>query len=233
MNENLTRMINQIGQGGTVKEGIFVRFPELIPAIGNNYCREDGQHGKLLLVGESNYFDDRDIPYSDFLDAHKWYTDEDALLIPKENERKKAVSNWIEYPTFRKVFNIMNKVLDIKGIHHEDGLGEAAFYNYFLRPAYNNGHSKGFKPQEIDKAVAGEALSGILQCISPDLVIFMSKLAYMEFEKYIKAGKLDFHTICITYVSHPASPWWNRNNGSLGKLKLVQLLQDNWIMDRP
>ena len=41
-----------------VKEGIFERFPELIPAVGDNYWREDGKHKKLLLVGESNYFED-------------------------------------------------------------------------------------------------------------------------------------------------------------------------------
>ena len=35
--------------------GIFERFPELIPAVGEHYYREDGLHKKLMLVAESNY----------------------------------------------------------------------------------------------------------------------------------------------------------------------------------
>ena len=46
-----------IGKGSIVGEGIFVRFPELVPASLDNYWNSK-KHKKLLIVGESNYFDD-------------------------------------------------------------------------------------------------------------------------------------------------------------------------------
>lgn len=218
---------NNIGRGGTVAEGVFVRFPDLIPALGEHFWREDGQHGKLLLIGESNYFDDNDAEHSDFRDAERWYKAADAKLIP--DYRKTDVGNYISYPTFNKVFDIMDRVLDEAGIEHEKGLSEAAFYNYYLRPAYNAGGSKGFRPQLIDDEVAGEALTGIIGEIKPDVIIFLSKLAYTAFTAYCKAKGLAFENIVIEHVSHPASPWWNRYDGSLGKAKFERLLKEHWV----
>ena len=91
MNTELFQKINQIGKGGIVCEGIFVRFPDLLPAVREHYWREDGRHGKLLFIGESNYFNDNDIPQSDFLDAELWYRGAEAKLIPEN--RKKDVNN--------------------------------------------------------------------------------------------------------------------------------------------
>lgn len=163
-NSNQPEFYAHIGKGGIVKEGIFVRFPELIPAVGDGYWRTDDKHCKMLLVAESNYFDDNDIANCDFLDAEKWYTASDARLIP--DYRRSSVSNFISYMTFDKVFDVMDRVLDENGIDHREGLGEASFYNYFLRPAYKNGGHRGFIPQPIDCEVAGEALAGIIDYAS-------------------------------------------------------------------
>ena len=73
----------------TVKEGVFERFPELIPAIGEHYWRAAEQHCKLLLIGESNYFDEKFISSSVFMDDEKWYKMETGKLIPAG--MKKAV----------------------------------------------------------------------------------------------------------------------------------------------
>lgn len=227
-NENQAEFYFGIGNQ-IVKEGIFERFPELRPAVGYpNYWRKDGKHNKMLLVGESNYFDDRDIPYSDFLDAEKWYKAEDAKLIP-EYAQTKVSNNIGGYPTFNKFFKIMSNVLNEAGIEHFTGLGEAAFYNYFLRPAYNDGKHKGFIPQNIDREVSGIALSGILDRINPDLVIFLSKKAYTEFGKFCKRNNVVYENIVIEHVSHPASIWWNRDGGIRGKVKFEQLLKEYWI----
>ncbi len=227
MDAGLLQMLSQIGKGGIVREGIFVRFPDLLPAVREHYWREDGRHGKLLLIGESNYFSDRDLSQSDFLDTELWYRGEGAKLIPEY--RKKDVNNDIGYKTFNKVFKIMGKVLDDNGIGHLDGLAEAAFYNYFLRPAYNDGKTKGFKPLPIDKEVAGEALVGIIRCINPDLVVFLSKLAFLSFENYLKSKSFVFNGLRIEQVSHPSSPWWNRWDGALGKAKLEDILRNVWV----
>ena len=227
MNADQLNQINRIGVNGIVREGVFVRFPELVPVVREYYWREDGKHGKLLLVGESNYFNDNDVPCSDFKDAEKWYHGKDARLIP--DYRRSEVSNDKGYKTFNKVFGIMGKVLEERGVEHLDGLAEAAFYNYFLRPAYNNGSVKGFRPLHIDREVAGEALSGVIKCINPDLVIFLSKLASIEFEKYRQSKALTFENVVFEQVSHPASPWWNRWNGELGRVKLERLLKQYWV----
>lgn len=220
---------HEIGKEGTVKEGIFNRFPELVPTFPGNFLDKERKHKSLLLIAESNYFDDRDIGNSDFLDADKWYLCPDAKLIPEY--RKKDVSTDIGYNTFDKVFVIMCKVLEENHIEHGSRLlDEAGFYNYFLRPAYNNGKTKGFKPQAIDKKVAGEALEEILRIAAPELVIFLSKLAFKEFEIYRSARQLDFGNMIFKHVSHPASYWWNRGGGIYGKCKFENLLRQYLIM---
>ena len=219
--------LEEIGKDGIVKEGIFVRFPELVPAVSEHYWREDGKHKKLLLIGESNYFNDNDVPESDFLNSEKWYTGADAKLIPEK--RKTDVSNYISYPTFNKVFDIMDSVLDEAGIEHEKGLSEAAFYNYYLRPAYNAGGSKGFRPQPIDDEVAGEALTGIIGEIKPDVIIFLSKLAYTAFNDYCAAKGLSFDSIVIEHITHPAAWRWEADGVARNKARIAQLLREHWV----
>lgn len=218
-----------IGKDYIVKEGIFERFPELRPAVGSHYWREDGAHKKMLLVGESNYFDNNDLPFSDFLDAEKWYKTENAKLIP-DNAREK-ISNWKGGRPFENAFKIMNKVLFDEGIEHDGQylLNEAAFYNYFLRPAYNDREHRGFIPQDIDREVSGVALSGIIDKLNPELIIFLSKLASDEFTRFCKRSKLSYYGIIIEHVSHPSSPWWNRDGGCWGKMKFEELLKKFWV----
>lgn len=228
-NENQPEYYFGIGNE-IVKEGIFERFPELIPAIGEHCWREDGKHNKLLVIGESNYFDDKDIPNSDFLDAEKWYKAEEAKLIP-DNAQKK-VSNWKGGRPFEKAFKIMDKVLSETGIEHEEYLlNEAAFYNYFLRPAHKTkNQSKSFKAviQDIDKEVSGTALSAIINRINPEIVIFLSEFASTEFANFCVKKNLSFDNIVIESTSHPAY-WWTTNEDNQGKAKFEQLLKKYWI----
>src|ERR1035437_5078802 len=103
---------NGIGKD-LIKEGIFERFPELIPAVGEpNYWK--GEHSKLLLVGESNYFKDDMDSKSIFKDAEKWYDGKNSPLIPEE--KKKDVSNWVGNSRHNKIFKSMKTVLDEAGI---------------------------------------------------------------------------------------------------------------------
>ena len=229
-NENQPEFYYGIG-GDIVNGGVFERFPELIPAVGYpHYWREDRAYKKMLLVGESNYFNDNDAPFSDFRDAEKWYKADEAKLIPEN--RKTDVSNYIGYRTFNKVFNIMNRVLSEAGVGHneQDLLSESAFYNYFLRPADEN-KGRGFKyvMQGIDKEVSGVALSGIIEKIKPELVIFLSKLAAEEFAKFCGRNNLSYDGIIIEHVAHPSSVWWNRDGGCRGKAKFEELLKKYWV----
>lgn len=231
-NFNQPEFYYNIGKGGVIEEGIFERFPELIPAVGEHYWREDNSHKKLFLVGESNYFNDIDIQNSDFLDAEKWYKEKSAKLIPEN--RKKEVCNWKGgYRTFENVYKVMNNVLSVAGIAYDDYLlQEAAFYNYFLRPAYNDGKHKGFIPQSIDREVSGIALSGVIDRLQPDLVIFLSKKAYDGFSQYIGRDARLYDKSFIEFVYHPGSPRWNRDNGAQGRAKFEELLKHFWVVKK-
>ena len=84
---------SNIGKGGIVKEGIFNRFPDLIPAFSDNYWN-NATHKRLMIVGESNYFDDN--TDSVFKNPEEWYKGEDQQhLIPET--KKTDVNNWKAY----------------------------------------------------------------------------------------------------------------------------------------
>lgn len=213
-----------------VEEGIFDRFPELIPCIGENYDRADRKHKKLLFIGESNYFPAYPESVSVFQDAEEWYHGKTNKLIPEE--KIIAVSNDTGYGPFVRVFMIANNLLSQRGIPPFDSrLGECGFYNYFLRPALNPGNSKykKFIPKEIDREVAGVALCGIIERIKPELIVFLSKFAYNEFINYIKKHDIAINNLHIDHVVHPSSPWWNRWNGLYGKDALNNILIKYWL----
>lgn len=215
-----------------IREGIFERFPELIPCVGMNYERTDGKHKKMLLVGESNYFDKSLESVSVFQEAERWYKEDTDKLIPEE--MRVAVSNDIGYKTFNRVFDIAREVLNDNGVESVgDRLDETAFYNYYLRPALNPGPgvAKKIKPESIDKEVAGVALCGIIERLQPQLIVFFSKPAYDDFNWYIEYNglKTKYDAIKIDRVSHPSSAWWNRNNGEKGRALLKKILKEYWL----
>ena len=224
---------NEIGKE-LIKDGIFVRFLELIPAVGEpNYWK--GEHSKLLLVGESNYFKDDLETKSDFKDAEKWYLVEKSLLIPRE--KKNDVSNWVGNSRHNKIFKSMKTVLDEVGIknYNRDLLQEAAYYNYFLRPASvkngNYGFEKDCKP--IDCKVLYSALCGIIEEIKPNIVIFVSKYSHDKFMEFYEKEENRFENVVIEFVNHFSSPrTWEHENGN-GRQKFEELLKNNWVKKNP
>ena len=216
---------SNIGKGSIVEEGIFVRFPELVPASLDNYWNSK-KHKKLLLVGESNYFDD-DVD-SVFKDPQAWYMGADKQrLIPEE--KKKDVSYYKGYKTFDRLCKSMNEVLNETLCEHV--YEEAMFYNYFLRPATVRKNNRSFKKDctQLDRDVAGSALSGIIDLDHPDVVIFGGKYAYLELKKYMESNGLSYD-IPIDFVYHPAVHFsWNHRNGN-GKQKFERLLKEYWIV---
>ncbi len=224
---------NEIGKD-LIKDGIFVRFPELIPAVGEpNYW--NGEHSKLLLVGESNYFKDELESKSVFKDAEKWYHGKNCPLIPEE--KKKDVSNWVGNSRHNKIFKSMKMVLDEVGIknYKSDLLQEAAYYNYFLRPASvtkgNYGFEKNCEP--IDCEVSYLALRGIIEEIKPNIVIFVSKYSYGKFMEFYEKEETHFENVVIDYVNHFSSPrTWEHENGN-GRQKFEKLLREHWVKKNP
>lgn len=211
---------SNIGKGGIVKEGVFNRFEILRPALLDNYWSD--KHSKLMIVAESNYLgDDVDCV---FKDPNLWYQGDDSRIKQLLKDQEKKVSNWKYYRTFTKLCKVMNEVanIDCKSVYEE-----AVFYDYFLRPATVKG-TKSFEKDctQLDRDVAGTALCGVIDILKPDIVIFASKYAFNEFEKFkLSAG---FETdIIIDFVIHPASPNWSKSED--GKQKFEHLLKQYWI----
>lgn len=220
-----TDRYSNIGRNGVVKEGIFVRFPDLIPASTDNYSNSEF-HKKLLIVGESNYFEDG--LDSVFKNPQEWYSGDDTQhLVPEEKRRD--VNNWKGgYRTFNTLCKSINEVSN--GFHCNNVYEEAMFYNYFLRPATIRKDNKSFKKDctQLDRDVAGIALCEIIELDKPDIVIFISKYAFDEFKKYIELKNCDMG-VHIDFVNHPAVHFsWNHRNGN-GKQKFENLLREFWI----
>ena len=216
-----TDKYSNIGKDGIVKEGIFNCFPLLEPVtIGDNYWNNP-RHNKLMIIGESNYFSDN--VDSVFNDPEAWYRGEITKpLIPKDKETffKNDKSG---YPPFDRLRDSMKTVLKTEfGAIYE----EAIYYNYFLRPATGAGSFKKFCKQ-IDREVAGTALCGILEIVTPNIVIFASKYAYDEFTKYIKSSI--FNDTRIEFVYHPSDHFHKWENNPNSKQKFERLLKEYWL----
>lgn len=215
---------SNIGKGGIVKEGIFVRFPQLKPSSLPENWGCSPAHKKLMIVMESNYF--KGDENSVFKDPEAWYKGDDtSRLIPKEREGsvKNDKAGW---PPFDRLCESMNQVSpEIQCEHIYD---EALFYNYFLRPATGSSTFRNCC-KNIDKEVAGIALCGILEINKPDIVIFASKFAYDEFSKYKKSVGYDTKNILIEFVNHPSSTFQNWFSNPNSKQKFEKLLKEYWI----
>lgn len=217
-----------------IPEGIFNRFRELEPAFGKNYGMNNLK--KLLIVAESNYFEDDLEKESVFKDPEKWYHGKNCPLIPEK--KKDNVSSWIGegYPIFNNIFDSIRTVLDESNIKYEKTyylLDEFAFYkNYFLRPASRKGKNLSFEKdcKQIDRDVAGYALCGIIDIIQPNIVIFVSKYAYDEFNLYCSQNNKKFDNCIIEYTNHPSRPAsWSDENG---KQKFENLLREYWVKSK-
>lgn len=215
---------SEIGKGGIVKEGIFERFPQLVPSSLPQNWGNSQSHNKLMIVMESNYFEDN--VDSVFKDPEAWYMGDDTShLIPKDCEYL-VKNDKAGYRPFDRLRDSMKAVLKTEiGTIYE----EALFYNYFLRPATVKGTNRSFKKDctQLDRDVAGTALCGVLDILKPDIVIFASKFAYDEFLKYKKSVGFDCK---IDFVYHPSARFkykWDLNPNS--QQKFEKLLRDYWV----
>src|SRR5690606_19792953 len=113
-----------------------------------------------------------------------------------------SVNNWKGSRGHNNIFKSMKAVLDEAGKKYNTYLlQETAYYNYFLRPASVTTASKGFQKdcKEIDCKVSYLALRGIIDEITPHIVIFVSKYSYDKFMEYYKQEKPLYKTIIVDY----------------------------------
>jgi hypothetical protein len=227
-----------------IPEGIFNRFPTVKPVIGHDY--ESGDHRKLLLVGESFYFVQRQIDEeSVFTDAEKWYLadPETVILVPDEPDKEAFrrfhlghaewgnETNWVTMKNPREV-------MEEFGFQYQS----VARYNYFLRPANAAVGGRGFVEDitQLDREVAFIAFAGIIEVIKPDAVFFLGKFAFDNLQQAMREKKVTFDDVIMDFSPHPSSPHWNmahywlqNHDGKLtGKEKFKYFLEDNQIFKR-
>ena len=99
-----------------------------------------------------------------------------------------------------------------------DVFHHVAFMNYYQRPSLMRGES--ILPDDMDKRFAATTLDEVINILKPTAVIFLSKTAYWEYLNHHPAFEK------IYTVAHPCSPWWNRDKGRIGKIRLAQILEE-------
>ncbi len=228
---------------------MYKKYPELIPFVGDNY---EKAKIKILLVGESHYthknkescLDGMAEPGSNdsLKDINDWYAGKLLQRLPETNT---LLSNKDSYNTVGVVRKYLNdKKLDRsyhifdypakviseynyvsnENLNERDAFKYISFINYFQRPEFSYGNS--IKLYEIDEKIAFENFCNVINKIKPELIIFVSRLAYNSFNYYSQINNYSCNIKC-TRIPHPCSAWWNRRtkNGLDGRKRLMNILE--------
>jgi len=236
--------------------GFYEHFPQMLPWIGKDY--NSLNHKKILFIGESHYLPEGidDELYT----PDGWYEQDLNNLLDNSTDAydftftvgkvslKSDVGNWSSraHSIYREIEKAMRNTVAEKEEYKSctNMFQYAAYYNYFLRPAYK-GESirKNIKPKDL--IIADDAFKEIIGIIKPDCIYFLSKYAW---ETYCQKNRenpfilnLSHSTklINVDYSPHPSCSWWNRkhinlnNSGELltGKEKMLDFLKKNHVFD--
>ena len=88
-----------------------------------------------------------------------------------------------------------------------------AMYNYFQRPAFEEG--KSIVNNEKDNKIAFETLKTVVEIIKPSRIIFASRKAFAAF-KSSNQNKTTIDSITVNNIPHPGSAWWNMQSEAYG-----------------
>ena len=207
------------------------RYPCAIPWIGRHFNAP--HHRKLLIIGESHYLPDGSTVHHKPSD---WYASDESALTEEERHWTctagvvaEAIGNDYLYPGHRMYRNLAYE-LEPFGVHlarQGTPMEHCLFYNYFQRPAEEEGDS--INVCEQDEKVAAEVFAWVCQEFMPDLIAFVSKKA----AHYAWSSCPDMTIPSIT-TPHPACAWWNRTakayDGLRGRELLTNHLRDQaWL----
>ena len=182
----------------------FSNYPNFLPYIGKEFSKSKK---RVLIIAESHYFPDKDfyknIIIDDFYQRKINFDDINFMFTRFELTRKK---------THRIHKNI--------GVYAN--YSEIAYYNFFLRPAISK---LSINAKSIDKEVANNAFKIIVETLSPNRIIFVSKKSYDS----LTAENKNLYQDKISYCVHPNSVWWNKSmkkyNGKNGKEIFKSILE--------
>jgi hypothetical protein len=152
----------------------FNKMPQMIPWVGENYGIN---YKKLLLIGESHY-----LSYASKiqLDAEKWYSSISKDLhdteIAMTFTRKVLSENFKQNSIWRNTAGKFKKVYPEINQKKENIFVNFAFYNYFQRPAEEQG--KSINVLDKDKEEANKTFLHVIDVLEPDIIIFTSSKAW-------------------------------------------------------
>ena len=194
-------------ESNLLKIGIFSKYNNLIPYLGKNYSQY-----KILIIGESHFLEEnvidqvKDDFYEGNLNNYEHYIKENINILNNKYEctRKKL------HPIHKNILSALKKNnLDYNNI---------AYYNFFLKPAK---FRTTLNLTEKDIEVANDVIKKIINILTPRIIIFVSKKAYLN---YHNRESKSF------YVQHPTCHWWYKkstNQKLYGKEKFVDIISKN------
>jgi len=211
----------------------YTKYPEMLPFIGKSF---EKMETKVILIGESHYFDDDAYEVHEWEDAKKnWYHNSSSALekwktnyintrlnfhiIEVEKEFKKPHTNY---------WNMRSAIKDSKLalIDNEQIFQNIAYFNYFQRPSFNSGES--ILNSQEDNEVAFDTFSKLINFLKPKKIIFNSAKAMDTFNWSNKGNELNSK---IYRTPHAASSWWNREssktNWKTGREYFIQILNSD------
>lgn len=201
------------------KINIYNRYKLLIPFVGKNYNIAEK---KILFVGESHFLPET---YSGVCINEKWYKSnqkdfnfnsiEEAHLNTRNILNNDVINSGYKDPSHSIYRNIGNVLADYLGhLDYNESLNYISFYNYFLRPAEEEGGS--INVNRKDDVFSFNHLCEIENILKPNAIIFASTKARKSFHRVrhcndnnykIKGESLEKK---IFDIPHPGSAWWNR-----------------------
>ncbi len=204
-------------------------YPAMRPWVG---CRYDcPEHKRLLVIGESHYLPPESTQHET---PRKWFNGNQEMLEDKEiawistteiirgsrRENFKAKGHTI-YRNLTKMLHSVGRELE----NPYDAIHDIAYYNYFQRPAKTGVSVAGI--EEVDKKIAIEFFQSVVAVLRPELILFVSKLAWGVFDE----AKLSVPGVEIGRCPHPSSMYWNKKAAKYGNINgkevAAKFLKDN------
>jgi len=186
------------------------QYPMMKPFVGQRF--RDPRKPSILLVGESHYLPKES---SIHMDPASWYAGTADALSAREISwisTAAGVRFACDQRFKNKAFSIWRnsfKVINASGPRYGDFVRVAddiAFYNFFLRPAYQG---LSVKVTALDEPFANEAFTMWCRELTPTIVVFLSALAHRSLRNR------EVNT-SVAVVPHPASQWWSRASSPYG-----------------
>ena len=154
------------------------RFPAMRPFIGKNYGMN--KKTKMLFIAESNYLPEKSTIHQK---ADIWYNSEQKDLDANEINwihcRQLCECDWKSngHMMYRELNRVLSEYFDFN-LTDERAISNIAFMNGFQRPSPVLGESIKHFLTESDTTISAAVISQVISIINPDLVIFVSKLAW-------------------------------------------------------